>query len=110
MLSVPPKPVENPGKVCENSRAGENPRLRLGFSRIFSGSNSPKHLPLFSPGYEGTENMFYLLNKHGGLFYIYTSPVKRFLCLVYRSSKKYLHRVIFYSYMYRPQLNITYLS
>ena len=36
MFSVPPKPVDNPGKVCENSRAGENPRLRLGFSLICS--------------------------------------------------------------------------
>ena len=31
-MSVPPQPVENLGKVYENSRAGENPRLRLGFS------------------------------------------------------------------------------
>ena len=30
MLSVPPLPVENLGKVWENSRAGENPWLRLG--------------------------------------------------------------------------------
>ena len=34
MFSVPPYPVENIGKVCENSQAGENPRLRLGFSLI----------------------------------------------------------------------------
>ena len=39
MFSVPPSPVENLGKVCENSRAR------------------------FSPGYEGTENMFYFLIK-----------------------------------------------
>ena len=33
-------------------------------SRIFTDllSNSPKHSPRFSPGYEGKENMFYLLN------------------------------------------------
>ena len=34
MFSVPP--VENLGKVCENSRADENPRLLLGFSLICS--------------------------------------------------------------------------
>ena len=57
MLSVPPWPVENLGKVCENSRAGENLRLRLVFSLICF----PKRLPRFSPGYEGMENMFYFL-------------------------------------------------
>ena len=36
MLSVPPQSVENLGKVCQNSRAGENPRLRLGFQLICS--------------------------------------------------------------------------
>ena len=36
-------------------------RLCLGFS-LYLLSNSPKHLPQFSPGYEGTENMFYFLN------------------------------------------------
>ena len=36
MLSVPPQPVEKLGKVCENSEADENPRLRLGFSLICS--------------------------------------------------------------------------
>ena len=36
MLSAPPSPVENLGKVCENSRAGENPRLCLGSSLICS--------------------------------------------------------------------------
>ena len=51
MLSVSPQPVENLGKVCENSRAGELicsrilPNVRLGFDQ----------------GYEGTENMFYLI-------------------------------------------------
>ena len=33
MFSVPSWPVENIGKVCENSRAGE---MRLGFSLICS--------------------------------------------------------------------------
>ena len=34
-------------------------------SRVFTDLllNSPKHLPRFSPGYEGTENMFYFLNE-----------------------------------------------
>ena len=34
-------------------------------SRVFTDllSNSPKRSPLFSPGYEGTENMFYFLNE-----------------------------------------------
>ena len=36
MLSVPPLPIENLGKVCENSRAGENPLLCLWFSLIYS--------------------------------------------------------------------------
>ena len=35
MVCVPPLPVENLGKVCENSRAGENPRLRLWCSFFF---------------------------------------------------------------------------
>ena len=32
-------------------------------SQVFTDllSNSPKHSPRFSPGYEGTENMFYFL-------------------------------------------------
>ena len=36
-------------------------------SRVFTDllSNSPKRSPRFSPGYEGTENMFYFLNKYG---------------------------------------------
>ena len=50
MLSVSPLAVENLGKVCENSRAGEITDLL---------SNSPKRSPRFSPGYEGTENKFY---------------------------------------------------
>ena len=36
MLSVPPQPVENLGKICENSQAGENPQMHLGFSLICS--------------------------------------------------------------------------
>ena len=57
---MPPKPVENLGKVCENSGAGENPRLGLGvFTDLLW--NSPKRSSWFSPGYEGTENMFYFL-------------------------------------------------
>ena len=36
MFSVPPLPCENLGKVCENSRAGENSRLHLEFSLICS--------------------------------------------------------------------------
>ena len=36
MLFVPSYPGENLGKVYENSRAGENRRLRLGFSLICS--------------------------------------------------------------------------
>ena len=34
-------------------------------SRVFTDllSNPPKHLPLFSPCYEGTEKMFYFLNN-----------------------------------------------
>ena len=43
---MPPWPFENLGKVCENSRAGENLRLRLGFSLIYSRTLT------------GTENMF----------------------------------------------------
>ena len=34
---MPPLPVENLGNVCENSGAGEIPRMRLGFSLICSG-------------------------------------------------------------------------
>ena len=36
MLSVPSYPVENFGKVCENSRAHETHRLRLGLPLICS--------------------------------------------------------------------------
>ena len=36
MLSVPPQSVENLGKFCENSQAGENPRRSRGFSLICS--------------------------------------------------------------------------
>ena len=36
MFSVTLKAGENLGKVCENSRAGENRKLRLGFSMICS--------------------------------------------------------------------------
>ena len=45
---------ENLGNVCENSWAA---------SWVVTDvlSNSHKHLPRFSPGYEGTENMFYFL-------------------------------------------------
>ena len=62
MFSVPPFPIENLSKVCENSRAGEKPST---VSRVFTDllSNSPKHSPWFSPGYECTENMFYFLNQ-----------------------------------------------
>ena len=58
MFSVPSQPGENLGKVCEDSRASETA------SRVFTDQllNSPKRLPRFSPGYEGTENMFYFLN------------------------------------------------
>ena len=62
MLSVLPWPVENLGKVCENFRADENARLGVGFSADMH-SNSPKRPPRFSPGYEGTENMFYFLSN-----------------------------------------------
>ena len=58
MFSVPSQPVENLGKVCENSRAVKNPRLRLGFSLICS-----RILPNVRLDYEGTENMFYFLNE-----------------------------------------------
>ena len=33
MFSVPPYPGENLGKVCKNSRAGENPRIIYVFKR-----------------------------------------------------------------------------
>ena len=36
MLSVPSLPGENLGNVCENSRAGENPQLPIGFLLICS--------------------------------------------------------------------------
>ena len=52
MISTLSKPVENLGKVWENSRAG-------------------KRSPRFSPGYEGTENMFYFL-------FFYVVDYKRF--------------------------------
>ena len=35
MFFVPSLPSENPDNVCENFWAGENPRLRLGFSLIW---------------------------------------------------------------------------
>ena len=47
-------------KICKNSRAGENSRLRI-FTDLLS--KSPKRSPRFPPGYEGTENMFYLSIK-----------------------------------------------
>ena len=60
MLSVPSQPDENLGKVCENSTA----------SRVFTDllSNFPKRSPRLSPGYEGTGNMFYFLNRNLGIF------------------------------------------
>ena len=45
-----------PSNACQHVK-----RLRLGFSLICS-RNSPKRSPRFSPGYEGTENIFYFLN------------------------------------------------
>ena len=47
-------------KVCENSRAGENPASRV-FNDLLS--NSPKRSPRFSPGYEATENKLYFLHE-----------------------------------------------
>ena len=35
MFSVPSYPGENLGKVCENSRAGEDPQLRVGFKFLW---------------------------------------------------------------------------
>ena len=61
MLSVPSLPGENLGNVCENSRAGENPQLRLVFLLICS--RILPNMPQFSPGYEGTKNMFYIQFK-----------------------------------------------
>ena len=43
MLSVPSESGENPGNVCDLL------------------SNSPKHLPRFSPGYQDTEEMSFLM-------------------------------------------------
>ena len=85
MFSVPSQPDKNLGKVYENSRAGENPRLYTSrvftdllstASRVFTDllstaswvftdllSNSPKRSPRFLPGYEGTEKFFHFLNK-----------------------------------------------
>ena len=39
------------------------PSMRLGFFFTDLLSNSPKRSPRFSPGSEGTENMFYFLNE-----------------------------------------------
>ena len=49
--------VTNKAKVWDNSRAGEKPSTA---SWIFTDllSNSPKRSPRFSPGCEGTENLF----------------------------------------------------
>ena len=40
-------------------------------SQIFTDllSNSPKRSPRFSPGYEGTENMFYFLNETSNVLF-----------------------------------------
>ena len=58
MLSVLPLPVENLGKVFENSRAGENPRRNWSALEFFQTFAS-----VFTRlWYEGTENMFYFLN------------------------------------------------
>ena len=57
MLSVPLEPVENLGKICENSRAGENPQLHFGFSQICSWILPNVRLG-FHVANEDTENMF----------------------------------------------------
>ena len=58
MLSMPSQPNENLDKVCDNSRSGESPRLRLGFSLICS-----QILPklLLSPGYIWRHGEFFFL-------------------------------------------------
>ena len=60
MMSVPPQPVENIGKVRQSSQARDSTEFRVFTDQL---SNSPKHLPWFSPGYEGMENIFYFLNE-----------------------------------------------
>ena len=60
MLSVPLQPGKNSAmfvRILEQVKS-------LDRSRVFTDllSNSPKHSPRLSPGYEGTENMFYFLN------------------------------------------------
>ena len=62
MLSVSSKPGENLGKVCENSRVGENPRCNLIFH--WSAFKFYQMFASVSPGYEGVVNMFYYLNPN----------------------------------------------
>ena len=61
MLSVPPCLLKTLAKFV---RILEQVKTSTA-SRVFTDllSNSPKHSPRFSPGYEGTENMFYSLNQ-----------------------------------------------
>ena len=77
------------GKVCENSRAGENPRLRLLFTDLLS--NSSKRSPRFSPGYEGAESMFYFLYK------------------IIISNLKYFYSLEDKLHMFSPPVNILYV-
>ena len=50
-------------KVCENSRASENRRLRHGFSLTCSRILTNVRFGRFSPDYEVTESMFYFFFK-----------------------------------------------
>ena len=58
-MSVPSWAVENLCKVCENSRAGVS---RVVTDLLSNSCNRSR----FSPGYEGTDNVFYFLtaNQH----------------------------------------------
>ena len=58
-------------------------------SRVFTDllSNSPKCSPRFSPGYEGTENMFYFLNRINILSLYDDMHMMAAVHLVYKASK-----------------------
>ena len=49
-------------------------------------SNSPKRSPRFSPGYEGTENMFYFLNVNS--YNLETAIYIAYVILVLHSAMK----------------------
>ena len=59
-------------KSCENFLTGKNSKLHLRFSLL----NSPECLPLFSPGYEDMEKMFYFLNEVQNYYFTFLNCSK----------------------------------